>query len=477
MTLATAYRNKIDALWLDFHSGGITNPITVIEQISYLMFARLLDITESRNEKRAGRLKKDFKRLFPEDKQHIRWSHFRNEGGDRMLAIVRDEFFPFMRTNLQQHPLGRYLKDANCLIPSGNLLSRAVAAIEELPLTEGDAKGDIYEHFLGKLSTAALVETDAEGNKHYPGDLLEPYLAHIRGGMFHGFDFDITMLRTAAMNLLLHNVEAPSIHYQDTLGSNFSGKFPREAANYFDVILANPPFKGMIDLENVDPMLKSKVKTKKTELLFLVLILHMLKMGGRAAVIVPDGVLLGSSQAHLGVRQLIVDDNQLEAVISCPPVSSNPTPGSPPPSSSLPKAAAPIMSGSTTSKPTASRSTTNVPPSPPRTTSRIWSDSGDVGTGNSERGTAKKRGIRNAERGMRKPKNQRIPPLQLRVPRSPLRVRIFQVPRSHIRVLVKASTFRFPRSALKITTSRSTATRSPSTRNPPTSHPKPSSSV
>ena len=154
MTLATAYRNKIDALWLDFHSGGITNPITVIEQISYLMFARLLDITESRNEKRAGRLKKDFKRLFPEDKQHIRWSHFRNEGGDRMLTIVRDEFFPFMRTNLQQHPLGRYLKDANCLIPSGNLLSRAVAAIEELPLTEGDAKGDIYEHLLGKLSTA-----------------------------------------------------------------------------------------------------------------------------------------------------------------------------------------------------------------------------------------------------------------------------------------------------------------------------------
>ncbi|MEY4243145.1 MAG: hypothetical protein RLZZ245_730 [Verrucomicrobiota bacterium] len=123
MTLATAYRNKIDALWLDFHSGGITNPITVIEQISYLMFARLLDITESRNEKRAGRLKKDFKRLFPEDKQHIRWSHFRNEGGDRMLTIVRDEFFPFMRTNLQQHPLGRYLKDANCLIPPGNLPS------------------------------------------------------------------------------------------------------------------------------------------------------------------------------------------------------------------------------------------------------------------------------------------------------------------------------------------------------------------
>jgi type I restriction enzyme M protein len=116
------------------------------------MFARLLDITESREEKRAARLKKDFKRIFPADKQHLRWSHFRNEGGDRMLTIVRDEFFPFMRTNLQQHPLGRYLKDANCLIPSGNLLSRAVAAIEELPLTEGDAKGDIYEHLLSASS-------------------------------------------------------------------------------------------------------------------------------------------------------------------------------------------------------------------------------------------------------------------------------------------------------------------------------------
>jgi len=371
MTLTSAHKSKIDSLWLDFHSGGITNPITVIEQISYLMFARLQDINESRNEKRAGRLKKDFTPIFPEDKQRLRWSHFRNEGGDNMLKIVRDEFFPFMRTNLQQHPLGRYLKDANCLIPSGNLLSRAVAAVEEFPLTEGDIKGDLYEYLLGKLATAGiagqfrsprhiiramvemldpkptdticdpacgtggflisvmlylfekytsakLIEIDAEGNKHYPGDLLEPYLDHIRGDMFHGFDFDITMLRTAAMNLLLHNVESPSIYYQDTLGSNFSERFTKQSHDFFDVILANPPFKGMIDLENVDPALKAKVKTKKTELLFLVLILQMLKMGGRAAVIVPDGVLFGSSQAHLGVRQMIVDENQLEAVISLP---------------------------------------------------------------------------------------------------------------------------------------------------------------
>ncbi len=372
MTVATSLKSKIDALWLDFHSGGITNPITVIEQISYLMFARLLDLTESRNEKRAARLKKDFKPIFPKSKQHLRWSQFKQEGGDNMLKTVRDELFPFLRSEIQQHSaLGKFLKDANCLIPSGNLLVRAVNAIEALPLTQGDTKGDLYEYLLSKLSTAgisgqfrtprhiiramaeildpkptdticdpacgtagfligsmeylkekystpSLVETDEEGNKHYPGDLLEPYLEHIQGDMMHGFDFDSTMLRIAAMNLLLHDVDSPAIAYQDTLGSNFSEKYPKDSHDRFDVILANPPFKGTLDLDNIDPALKSKVKTKKSELLFLVLILQMLNQGGRAAVIVPDGVLFGSSQAHLGVRKLIVDDNQLEGVISLP---------------------------------------------------------------------------------------------------------------------------------------------------------------
>ena len=373
MPITSSLKSKIDALWLDFHSGGITNPITVIEQISYLMFARLLDLSESKEEKRAARLKKNqFKRVFPKSKQHLRWSQLRQLGGEEMLSVVRDEFFPFLRTEIQQHSaLGKFLKDANCLIPSGNLLVRAVNAIDELPLTEGDTKGDLYEYLLGKLSTAGisgqfrtprhiiramneiidpqpteticdpacgtagfligameylkeqhstpkLVETDEDGNKHYPGDLLEPYRKHIQGDMMHGFDFDSTMLRIAAMNLLLHGIEHPAISYQDTLGSNFSEKFPKDSHDRFDVILANPPFKGTLDLENIDPALKSKVKTKKSELLFLVLILQMLKMGGRAAVIVPDGVLFGASQAHLGVRKLLVDDNQLEAVISLP---------------------------------------------------------------------------------------------------------------------------------------------------------------
>ena len=374
--VTSGLKSKIDALWLDFHTGGVTNPISVIEQISYLMFARLLDLTESRNENRASKLGRPFDRAFPEHRQHLRWSHFRNRGGEEMLSIVRDEFFPFMRTEIvNQSALGSFLKDANCLIPNGNLLVKAVNAIEELPLTQGDTKGDLYEYLLSKLSTAGiagqfrtprhviramvqmldpkptelvcdpacgtagflvgtmdylkekysspeLIEEergeDGRIEKRYPGDLLEPYREHIQRGLLNGFDFDNTMLRIAAMNLLLHGIEAPCINYQDTLNTGFIERFPREANQHFDVILANPPFKGTIDSENMDPTLRSRVKTKKSELLFLVLILRMLNQGGRSAVIVPDGVLFGSSGAHLGVRQMLVDGNQLDAVISLP---------------------------------------------------------------------------------------------------------------------------------------------------------------
>jgi type I restriction enzyme M protein len=247
----------------------------------------------------------------------------------------------------------------------------AVNLIEELPLTQGDVKGDLYEYMLGKLTTAGIagqfrtprhiiaamvqmldpkpteiigdpacgtagflvevmlyllkkytsekmVWVDEEGQKHYPGDLLEPHRDHIQNRMFYGFDFDQTMLRIAAMNLLLHDIESPCINYQDTLSNSFVEKYPAEAEDFFDVILANPPFKGNIDNDSIHSSLRSKVKTTKTELLFLALIIRMLKMGGRAAVIVPDGVLFGSSNAHTGIRQMLVDENQLEAVISLP---------------------------------------------------------------------------------------------------------------------------------------------------------------
>ncbi len=382
-------KGQIDKLWEQFWTGGITNPLTVIEQISFLMFARLLDIRESREEllftrKQRG---KDFPgHLFGPDTQHLRWKNLRHEGdADRMLAIVRDELFPHMR-NLagEGSTFGEYLKDAQLMIPKASLLRAAVEMIDELPLGQGDTKGDLYEYLLGKLTTAGingqfrtprhiidlmvamldpmptevvgdpacgtagfLVQTmqylqkkysseegqfpaeDEEGNPVfddngdqvivYTGDQLERYRDHIQKGMFYGFEFDITMLRIASMNLMLHDVANPHVYYQDTLSRGFRENRPELAENHFDVILANPPFKGSLDAEDVDPTLTSKVKTKKTELLFLSLMLRMLKdPGGRAAVIVPDGVLFGSSKAHVALRKMLVEENQLEAVVSLP---------------------------------------------------------------------------------------------------------------------------------------------------------------
>jgi type I restriction enzyme M protein len=375
-------KSRIDKLWTEFWTGGITNPLTVIEQITFLMFTRMLDITETRNEKKASRTGKPFKRIFDEHQQHLRWQFLKQRGADQMLPLVRDEVFPHFKSiaeldtvdGAQKTTFKEYFKDAQLMIQKPSLLVSAVNMIDELPLTEGDTKGDLYEYLLGKLTTAGIngqfrtprhiirlmVElldpkptetvadpacgtggflvgvmehllrqhTSPEGiiehpvnghvEKTYTGDLLEGLWEHVRTRMFHGFDFDATMLRIAAMNLLLHGVDAPDIHYQDTLSSNFTDKFPDKASNSFDLILANPPFKGSLDEEDVHPTLLRKVKTKKTELLFIALILRMLKNGGRCAVVVPDGVLFGSSKAHQALRQYLVEENQLEGVISLP---------------------------------------------------------------------------------------------------------------------------------------------------------------
>lgn len=366
-------KNQTDKLWTEFWTGGITNPLTVIEQISFLMFARLLDITETRNEKKALRTKKPVKRLFDEEKQNLRWSHFKNMPAEEMLIHVRDKVFPnFRRVAEDGAPYGKYMKDAQLLVQKPNLLVSAVNMVDELPLTEGDTKGDLYEYLLSKLTTAGIngqfrtprhiirrmvemvdprpdeivgdpacgtagflvgvmeyilekntspagiIESE-DGKKTYTGDLLKDRERnHIRAKMFHGFDFDGTMLRIAVMNLLLHGIDAPIIHYRDTLSNSFPEMFPQMSEEYFDVILANPPFKGSLDFEDVHPSLLTKVKTKKTELLFVALILKMLKTGGRSATIVPDGVLFGSSKAHRALRKMLVDENQLEAVVSLP---------------------------------------------------------------------------------------------------------------------------------------------------------------
>jgi len=367
-------KSRIDKLWEEFWTGGVTNPLTVIEQISFLMFSRLLDITESRNEKRAQRTGKPFRRLFSDEEQELRWHRFKNEAADKMLPLMRDKIFPhFRNVAVDGAKFGEYMKDAQLMIQKPTLLVSAINMIDDLPLTEGDTKGDLYEYLLSKLTTAGingqfrtprhiirlmvelldpklehnevvgdpacgtggfLVEvmhylqkkyTSPEGiipgdggEPIYTGDLLEPHREHMQSDLLHGFDFDVTMLRIAAMNLLLHGIDAPDIHYQDTLSSNFPDKFPDLAQNCFDVILANPPFKGSLDFDDVHSSLLAQVKTKKTELLFVALILRMLKNGGRSATIVPDGVLFGSSKAHVALREMLVEKNQLEAVISLP---------------------------------------------------------------------------------------------------------------------------------------------------------------
>lgn len=365
-------KGEIDKLWEEFWTGGITNPLTVIEQISFLMFARLLDVEETRRERQTHRTKKPFKAMFTPAQQELRWSQFRHlTPAQSMLELVRDKVFPHFRTLNGGTTFAEYMADAQLMIQKPSLLVSAVNQIEKLPITDGDSKGDLYEYLLSKLTTAGIngqfrtprhviafmvellapepTETVCDpacgtagflvgvmqylkrkhtskagilrgdaGEPIYTGDKLEAYRDHIQNRMFHGFDFDATMLRIASMNLMLHGVDNPDIHYQDTLSTSFPERYPRLANDAFDVILANPPFKGSLDSEDVHPSLTKKVKTKKTELLFLALILRMLKKGGRSATVVPDGVLFGSSKAHVALREYLVDEHQLEAVISLP---------------------------------------------------------------------------------------------------------------------------------------------------------------
>ena len=377
-------KSSIDKLWEEFWTGGITNPLTVIEQITFLMYARLLDMNETSDEKKALRTRKEFKRRFNDNQQNIRWQNLKHiESADLLLSTVRDELFPYFKQSSAESNEGtlfaEFMKDAQLMIKRPSLLVKAISMVDELPLDKGDTKGDLYEYLLSKLTTAgingqfrtprhiirAIVDimnpdvtdricdpacgtagflntsyefmlqkysspegtftetvTNEKGEEEqqvtYTGDLLAEHRKHVDTDMFHGFDFDATMLRIAAMNLVMHGVEQPDIHYQDTLSQGFLERFPQEADQGFDLILANPPFKGSLDEEDVDPELLRTVKTKKTELLFVALILRMLKIGGRAAVIVPDGVLFGSSKAHQQLRKTLIEDNQLEAVISLP---------------------------------------------------------------------------------------------------------------------------------------------------------------
>jgi type I restriction enzyme M protein len=350
----------------------------VIEQITYLLFLRRLDELHTLEENKANRLNRPIeRRVFPEGNdpkqrpyEDLRWSHFKHLEAREMFEVLSEHVFPFLRTGLtsptsttlgsaplagrsqgEDSTYAHPMRDARFTIPTPALLAKVVDLLDHVPMDDRDTKGDLYEYMLGKIASAGqngqfrtprhiiqlMVELTAPTPKdvicdpasgtcgflvaageylrsHYPEMLRDTQLKeHFHHGMFHGFDFDGTMLRIGSMNMLLHGVENPDVVYRDSLAQDHAGEDEK-----YTLVLANPPFAGSLDYDNTAKDLLQIVKTKKTELLFLALFLRLLKTGGRAAVIVPDGVMFGSSKAHRSLRQMLVEDQKLDAVIKLP---------------------------------------------------------------------------------------------------------------------------------------------------------------
>lgn len=353
-------RNQIDRIWDAFWSGGIANPLEVIEQITYLLFLKRLDELETREELKANRESKPMqKRFFPEGEdskgrpyQDFRWNRFKNFDPREMFTVINDHVFPWLRElGGNGTTYSKHMENARFTIPTPALLSKVVDMIDKVPMEARDTKGDLYEYMLGKIATAGqngqfrtprhiirlmvemvepkptdvvcdpacgtcgfLVAVGESLRERHPEVLLNTKLReHFHHGLFHGFDFDNTMLRIGSMNMLLHGVENPDVVYRDSLSQDHAGEEDK-----YTLVMANPPFAGSLDYESCAKDLQQVVRTKKTELLFLALFLRLLKPGGRAAVIVPDGVLFGSSNAHQTLRKVLVEDQKLDAVISLP---------------------------------------------------------------------------------------------------------------------------------------------------------------
>jgi len=353
-------RSQTDAIWNAFWSGGISNPMEVLEQITYLLFIRRLDDGHTLEESKSQLLKTPMThRVFPAGKDakarpydDLRWSRFKNFAPAEMYTVVGEHVFPFMREmGGDGSTYSQHMKDARFTIPTPGLLAKVVDMLDHVPMEDRDTKGDLYEYMLGKIAAAGqngqfrtprhiiklmvaltaptpkdVICDPASGTCGFlvaAGEFLRekhPELfndatarAHFHHGMFHGYDFDNTMLRIGSMNMALHGVENPDIRYKDSLAQDHAGDEEK-----YSLILANPPFAGSLDYENTAKDLLSIVKTKKTELLFLALFLRLLKPGGRAAVVVPDGVLFGSSRAHKELRRTLVEHHKLDGVVSLP---------------------------------------------------------------------------------------------------------------------------------------------------------------
>ena len=360
-------KNKVDGLWEIFWTGGLTNPLDVIEQMTYLMFIRDLDDSDNVHMKESIMLGLPYKSIFEENVtigdrkvpgNQLKWSVFHDFPAQKMYANMQENVFPFIK-NLhgdKESAYAKYMGDAIFKVPTPVMLDKIVTAMDEIyekmeQLRSEDVRGDIYEYLLSKLATAGvngqfrtprhiikmmvemmdpkaddlicdpacgtsgfLVESSEYLRKKKKAEVLfnvknkEHYMNH----MFHGYDMDRTMLRIGAMNMMTHGIDSPFIEYRDSLSDQNTDR------EKYSLILANPPFKGSLDYDIVSADLLKMCKTKKTELLFLALFLRMLKTGGRCACIVPDGVLFGSSAAHKAIRKEIIENNRLEAVVSMP---------------------------------------------------------------------------------------------------------------------------------------------------------------
>lgn len=360
-------KNKVDGLWEIFWTGGITNPLDVIEQMTYLMFIRDLDDTDNQRRKESIMLGLPYESIFTEEVSvggrniagnQLKWSVFHDFPAQKMYSVMQEWVFPFIK-NLhgdKKSAYARYMEDAIFKIPTPLMLEKIVTAMDGIytqmeQLKKADVRGDVYEYLLSKLATAGvngqfrtprhIIKMMVEMTDPRPDDIIcDPacgtsgflvesgdYLRktkkekvlfdrknkeHFMNHMFHGFDMDRTMLRIGAMNMMTHGVDNPCIEYRDSLSDQNPDR------ETYSLILANPPFKGSLDYDIVSADLLKTCKTKKTELLFLILFLKMLKTGGRCACIVPDGVLFGSSKAHKAIRRELVEEHILEAVISMP---------------------------------------------------------------------------------------------------------------------------------------------------------------
>ena len=360
-------KNKIDGLWDVFAAGGLVNPLEVIEQITYLMFIRDLDDVDNKREKESAMLGLPYKSVFAEevkigdrtiDGKQLKWSVFHDFPAGRMYNVMQEWVFPFIKGlhSDKNSAYSKYMDDAIFKLPTPLLLSKVVDSLDEIyeimnAVQSSDVRGDVYEYLLNKIASAGrngqfrtprhiirmmveMVDPKADDVICDPACGTSGFLVsaaeylketkkeeiffdkdkkeHYMNSMFNGFDMDRTMLRIGAMNMMTHGIDNPFIEYRDSLSDQNTDH------DKYSLILANPPFKGSLDADVVSGDLLKVCKTKKTELLFLALFLRMLKVGGRCACIVPDGVLFGSSKAHKDIRKQIVEENRLEAVISMP---------------------------------------------------------------------------------------------------------------------------------------------------------------